>query len=140
MPQTLQHEAVPARIQTREAAELRDAILGKLTYSCGKNVATAGDYDWYVATVLAVRDRIIDRWMESNRRTDSERPKQVSYLSIEFLIGRLLFDSLINLRIVEPAREALASLGVELDHLRKLEPDAALGNGGLGRLAACYMD
>src|SRR5437773_9926945 len=126
MPQTLQHEAVPARIQTREAAELRDAILGKLTYSCGKNVATAGDYDWYVATVLAVRDRIIDRWLESNRRTEIERPKQVSYLSIEFLIGRLLFDSLINLSIVDAACEALASLSVVLAHSRKFEPDAAV--------------
>jgi glycogen phosphorylase len=122
------------------AAELRDAILNKLTYSCSKTPANAGPYDWYLATVLAVRDRMVDRWLESKERTEHTQGKRVYYLSIEFLIGRLLFDSLINLRMLGTARSALDSLGVDLDQLRKLEPDAALGNGGLGRLAACYMD
>ena len=66
--------------------------------------------------------------------------KQINYFSVEYLIGRLLFDTLTNLQMVETARSALTSLGVDLDRLRKLEPDAALGNGGLGRLAACFMD
>ena len=123
-----------------DSAGLRDNILNKLTYSCGKNPINAGPYDWYVATVLAVRDRIVDRWLEADQQTESKKKKRVYYLSVEFLIGRLLFDSLINLRLVDTAREALAGLGVNLDQLRKLEPDAALGNGGLGRLAACYMD
>jgi starch phosphorylase len=123
-----------------DSAVLRDSILNKLTYSCGKNPANAGPYDWYVATVLAVRDRIVDRWLESDQQTESKKKKRVYYLSVEFLIGRLLFDSLTNLRLVDTAREALSGLGVNLDQLRKLEPDAALGNGGLGRLAACYMD
>ena len=122
------------------AAELRDAILNKLTYSCSKTPSNAGPYDWYLATVLAVRDRMVDRWLESEQRTERKHGKRVYYLSIEFLIGRLLFDSLINLRLLGTARAALASLDVDLDQLRKLEPDAALGNGGLGRLAACYMD
>jgi starch phosphorylase len=122
------------------AAELRDAILNKLTYSCSKTPSNAGPYDWYLATVLAIRDRLVDRWLESEQRTERKRGKRVYYLSIEFLIGRLLFDSLINLRLLGTARAALASLDVDLDQLRKLEPDAALGNGGLGRLAACYMD
>jgi starch phosphorylase len=122
------------------AAELRDAILGKLTYSCSKTPSDAGPYDWYLATVLAIRDRIVDRWLESEHRADRKHGKRVYYLSIEYLIGRLLFDSLINLRLLGTARAALASLDVDLDQLRKLEPDAALGNGGLGRLAACYMD
>ncbi len=122
------------------AAELRDAILNKLTYSCSKTPANAGPYDWYLATVLAIRDRIVDRWLESKQRTERKHGKRVYYLSIEFLIGRLLFDSLINLRLLGTARAALGSLDVDLDQLRKLEPDAALGNGGLGRLAACYMD
>jgi starch phosphorylase len=122
------------------AAELRDAILNKLTYSCSKTPSNAGPYDWYLATVLAIRDRMVDRWMESEQRTERKHGKRVYYLSIEFLIGRLLFDSLINLRLLGTARAALASLDVDLDQLRKLEPDAALGNGGLGRLAACYMD
>jgi len=122
------------------AAELREAILNKLTYSCSKTPSNAGPYDWYLATVLAIRDRLVDRWLESEQRTERKRGKRVYYLSIEFLIGRLLFDSLINLRLLGTARAALASLDVDLDQLRKLEPDAALGNGGLGRLAACYMD
>src|SRR6187455_3166511 len=122
------------------AAELRAAILNKLTYSCSTTPSNAGPYDWYIATVLAIRDRMVDRWLESEQRTERENGKRVYYLSIEFLIGRLLFDSLINLRMLGTARTALASLDVDLDELRKLEPDAALGNGGLGRLAACFMD
>ena len=123
-----------------QAAELRQAILDKLTYACSTTPGNAGPYDWYLATVLAVRDRMVERWLESEQRTERKRGKRVYYLSIEYLIGRLLFDSLINLRLLGTARAALESLGVELDQLRKLEPDAALGNGGLGRLAACYMD
>jgi starch phosphorylase len=122
------------------AAELRDAIINKLTYSCGKTSSNAGPYDWYVATVLAIRDHMVDRWLESEQRTERKQGKRVYYLSIEFLIGRLLFDALINLRLLGTARTALASLDVDIDQLRRLEPDAALGNGGLGRLAACYMD
>jgi glycogen phosphorylase len=132
--------SVPEGATARDTAELRDAILDKLTYACAKNATTASDHDWYVATVLAVRDRIVDRWMDADRRTERERKKRVYYLSVEYLIGRLLFDSLANLRLVEPARAALASFGLDLDLLRKLEPDPGLGNGGLGRLAACYMD
>jgi starch phosphorylase len=123
-----------------QAAELRDVILNKLTYFCSKTPANAVPYDWYLATVLAVRDRLVDRWLSSDQRAERKHGKRVYYLSIEFLIGRLLFDSLINLRLLGTARTALSSLGVDLDNLRKLEPDAALGNGGLGRLAACYMD
>ena len=74
------------------------------------------------------------------QRFDRNPSKRVYYLSIEFLIGQLLFDSLINLRLLETARSALSSLGVNLDQLGEFEADAALGNGGLGRLAACYMD
>jgi starch phosphorylase len=138
-PSRLQ-QSVPKQLPDVKAEALREEILAKLTYSCGKHVGSAVDHDWYVATVLAVRDRIVDRWLESNRRADTDRKKRVYYLSVEFLIGRLLFDSLTNLNLVETARDALAGLSVDLDHLRKLEPDAALGNGGLGRLAACYMD
>ena len=124
----------------REVIELRDAVTAKLVHAVGKDVAEASDRDWFVATALAVRDRIVDHWLESTREADTAQKKEVYYLSIEFLIGRLLFDGLINLGLIEPVREALASMGVDLDRLRTLEPDAALGNGGLGRLAACFMD
>ena len=119
---------------------MRDAIEAKLTYDLGKRSDTANDHDWYQATVLAVRDRVVEVWMQSREQNKRQHKKRVYYLSIEFLIGRLLFDTLISLRLVEPVRRALASMGVDLDRLRRVEPDAALGNGGLGRLAACFMD
>lgn len=121
-------------------SEMRDAIQAKLTYDLGKSFRSATDNDWYHATALAVRDRIVDIWMTSRREAKQQKKKRVYYLSIEFLIGRLLLDTLTNLRLVEPTRAALASFGVDLDRLRAGEPDAALGNGGLGRLAACFMD
>ena len=123
-----------------DEAQLRDAILAKLTYDVGKRPEAANDHDWYQATVLAVRDRVVDAWMRSRAESRHQHKKRVYYLSIEFLIGRLLLDTLNNLRLVEPARRALGSMGVDLDDLRRIEPDAALGNGGLGRLAACFMD
>src|SRR5262249_59781578 len=92
------------------------------------------------ATVFTLRDRIIDQWMATALRVDAEKRKQVYFLSVEFLIGRLLYDALCNLSVVTPVRAALAEFGIDLDEIRELEPDAALGNGGLGRLAACFMD
>ena len=119
---------------------LRDAIAGKLTYALGTNPDAASKHDWYAATALAVRDRVIDIWMRSSQQAAKQRKKRVYYLSIEFLIGKLLFDTLVNLELLQQAREALASFDVELDNLRDCEADPGLGNGGLGRLAACYLD
>ncbi|HEU5019463.1 MAG TPA: glycogen/starch/alpha-glucan phosphorylase [Pseudolabrys sp.] len=131
----------PARSEhTNLENELRDAILAKLTYVLGRNAETATDNDWFQATALAVRDRCVDIWMTSQAETKRLRKKRVYYLSIEFLVGRLLLDTLTNLRLTQATRQALRSLGVDLDRLRESEPDAALGNGGLGRLAACFID
>ena len=127
-------------MQDEDVASLRRAVVGKLTYSVGKDVLVATDRDWFVACALTVRDRIVDRWMQSTRATNADKRKRVYYLSLEFLIGRLLIDSLNNLNMLEPMRAALGELGVSLDALREIEPDAALGNGGLGRLAACFME
>ncbi|MGU3538216.1 glycogen/starch/alpha-glucan phosphorylase [Methylobacterium sp. A54F] len=118
-------------------ADLREAIRAKLAYAIGKTPATARERDWYAATALALRDRIVDACMESERAVPNKR---VYYLSLEFLIGRLLSDAMNNLGLVETTRAALAELGVELGDVEAAEPDAALGNGGLGRLAACFMD
>jgi starch phosphorylase len=134
--------------ETEKAAEereaqivrLRDAVLEKLTYSVGKDRNAASDRDWFVAVALAARDRIVNDWMVSVRGNYRENRRRVYYLSLEFLIGRLLIDALTNLQLVEPMRAALASLDIDLDKLRNVEPDAALGNGGLGRLAACFME
>jgi starch phosphorylase len=122
------------------AEELKNAILAKLIYSIGKDVVAASQRDWFLAVAFATRDIIVDRWMNSTRETYEDDRKRVYYLSLEFLIGRMLFDAMTNLRIVEPMQAALSMIGVDLAVLRRLEPDAALGNGGLGRLAACFMD
>ncbi len=119
---------------------LRNAIVAKLTYVLGKQIEVATPHDWYCATALAVRDRIVDVWQATRRETKRQQKKRVYYLSIEFLIGRLLLDTLTNLRLVDPVKHALASLGVDFEQIITIEPDAALGNGGLGRLAACFMD
>jgi starch phosphorylase len=125
---------------TDAVATLRTAILEKLTYSVGKSRVSASERDWFLATALAARDRVVERWIESTSETYRLGAKRVYYLSLEFLIGRLLFDVLNNLGLTETARTALRELDVDLDRLRVVEPDAALGNGGLGRLAACFME
>jgi starch phosphorylase len=130
--------ALPA--QDEDIATLRRAVVAKLTYAVGKDPIVASHRDWFVAVALTVRDRIVERWFPSTRAMYAEGRKRVYYLSLEFLIGRLLTDSLNNLGLLEPMRAALGELGVDLDRLRQIEPDAALGNGGLGRLAACFME
>ncbi len=123
-----------------DVAALRDGVLRRLTYSVGKNPVGASEYDWYQAVVYATRDRIVEQWMESSNAAYVHGPKRVYYLSLEFLFGRLLVDALTNIGMTEAMRAATKSLGVDFERLRALEPDAALGNGGLGRLAACFMD
>ena len=122
------------------AAAMRDRILGKLTYEVCKAPAFASQRDWFVATAMAVRDPIIDRWLASTSRTYNTSGKRVAYMSLEFLIGRLLSDALENLGLRDDVRAALTDLGQDLEAIRAVEPDAALGNGGLGRLAACYIE
>ena len=123
-----------------DIALIRADILAKLNYSVGKDISAAKDYDWLTATILTLRDQIIDRWMESTREAYKAQAKRVYYLSLEFLIGRLLRDALSNLELTSSFEQALKSLDVDLDLTELLEPDAALGNGGLGRLAACFME
>ncbi|APH58258.1 Glycogen phosphorylase [Granulibacter bethesdensis] len=125
---------------TAQVAELHRAIEDKMRYAVGRDPRHARLHDWYAATALAVRDRIVDRWHATARSADEANAKRVYYLSLEFLIGRLLTDSLTNLNLMSAAKEALALHGVSFDQIKDLEPDAALGNGGLGRLAACFME
>ena len=115
-------------------------ILDVLRHRVGKDERAAKPHDWLTAAVLSLRDKIIDRWMESTRETYQAGGKRVYYLSLEFLIGRLLRDALSNMGLTREMERALRSHGLELSHLEELEPDAALGNGGLGRLAACFME
>jgi starch phosphorylase len=129
-----------APLSDEDVEACRAAILAKLTLAVGRTPDNASDRDWFVATALSVRDRIVHHWMEANRRTRIENRKKVYYLSLEFLIGRLLREVLHNLGVLEVYRAALGDLGIDLDRVYRAEPDAALGNGGLGRLAACFME
>jgi starch phosphorylase len=129
--------AFPASITPER---FKEDILNKLILSIGKDPEHAAPRDWLVATSLAVRDQLVLRWMNSTRHIYGQEEKRVYYFSMEFLIGRLLIDSLSNLRLREVCEQALAELGQSLDELKELEPDAALGNGGLGRLAACFLE
>ncbi|MBY3513789.1 glycogen/starch/alpha-glucan phosphorylase [Rhizobium laguerreae] len=119
---------------------LAEEIIERLTYRIGKDAKVAKPHDWLTATILVVRDRIIDKWMASTREVYATGAKRVYYLSLEFLIGRLMRDAISNLGLMDEVRDALASLGVDVNVIAGLEPDAALGNGGLGRLAACFME
>ncbi|MBN9548529.1 MAG: glycogen/starch/alpha-glucan phosphorylase [Alphaproteobacteria bacterium] len=119
---------------------LAEEVLLSLKYRVGKDTTVATPYDWLTASIKVVRDRIVDHWMQATKEAYAQQEKRVYYLSLEFLIGRLMRDAFSNLGLMENMRAALSSLGVDLDLIAGLEPDAALGNGGLGRLAACFME
>src|SRR5579864_8532481 len=121
-------------------AEIKSAILAKLRLAIGKDAGMATRHDWYKAAALALRDRIVHHWLTTEKASYDEGRKRVYYLSLEFLIGRLFADALNNMGLLRVFEAALGDLGVGLSELRKCEPDAALGKGGLGRLAACFME
>lgn len=123
------------------ASKMGQAITRHLRYSLGQmSSGDASEHDLLFATGLAARDKLVDAMIETERRYDAARAKRLYYLSMEFLIGRSLGNNLLSLGILEESREALRALGADLDEVREAEPDAALGNGGLGRLAACFLD
>ena len=129
--------SVPASLKP-----LADRIVASLIYRIGKDTRAARLHDWLAATILTVRDPIIDRWMASTRSAHAAGAKRVYYLSLEFLIGRLLRDALSNLDLNDEMERGLARrIGCRpCRRMEEIEPDAALGNGGLGRLAACFME
>lgn len=117
-----------------------DAILRHLIYSVGKDKQHAVARDWCVALSLAVRDHMVDGWIDTTRRIYSRKQKRVYYLSMEFMIGRMIEDNLTNLGLIGDAKAFFANIDVDFETVVHSEQDAALGNGGLGRLAACFMD
>ncbi|MFA8386629.1 MAG: glycogen/starch/alpha-glucan phosphorylase [Pelagibaca sp.] len=119
---------------------MKTDILNRLKYSLGKDAENASTYDWRIALSLVLRDQMVETWFRSTRETYAASPKRVYYLSMEFLIGRLIEDMIANLRMEDTVKTAIADLGQDYDAIVHDEPDAALGNGGLGRLAACFMD
>jgi starch phosphorylase len=131
--------ALPANDEIEEGAH-RPTLASHLTYTVGKDAITATTRDWYSATAYATRDHLIGRWMDTMRSYYEQDAKRVYYLSMEFLMGRTLMNAMLNLGVEPECRTALEAQGINLDSIREVEPDAALGNGGLGRLAACFLD
>ena len=105
-----------------------------------KNLEEADAQQIFQAVSYAIKDRIVENWMETQKAYEKEDPKMVYYMSMEFLMGRALGNNLINLKAYKPVAEALEELGLDLNLIEDQEPDPALGNGGLGRLAACFLD
>lgn len=111
-----------------------------LRYSCFKTAKVATLRDWYNAAANTVRDHVVERWVNTSESYFDKDPKRVYYLSLEFLIGRMFSNAALNLGIAPEIREGLNALGHDMEVLAEVENDAALGNGGLGRLAACFLD
>jgi starch phosphorylase len=123
-----------------EVAEIRRGILDHLHFTQARGTEHATLHDWYMAAAHAVRDRMLEDWLQSLHHLRRREEKVVSYLSAEFLMGPHLGNNLVNLGIMAPFRQAVAELGQDLDTLLRQEEEPGLGNGGLGRLAACYLD
>jgi glycogen phosphorylase len=133
------YQASDARRSTRAESLKRD-IVDHITYTLALDRGMASERDFYMSTAWSIRDRLAERWAATQRRYRERDAKRVYYLSLEFLMGRTLGNALINLGLTEPTVEALDPLGFRLEDIEEIEPDAGLGNGGLGRLAACYLD
>lgn len=132
-------ETTPA-LPKPTAEQIADAFLDELTHSQGIDLRRATDNDKYQALARLIRRHLMEDWLTRLSRNIDEAPKAVAYLSAEYLLGPQLINALIAEDLEEPVREGLASLGLSLDDLAAAEPEPGLGNGGLGRLAACYVD
>lgn len=121
-------------------APIHQALQNHLVFSISKTSDASTPRDWYDAASYTVRDHVVERWVKTAESYYRDDPKRVYYLSLEFLIGRMLSNAALNLGIKEELKDGLALLGHDLENTIELETDAALGNGGLGRLAACFLD
>lgn len=119
---------------------LKHSIAYKLMFTIGKDPSIANKHEWLNASLLAVRDRMVERWLRSSRAQLSQDVRQVYYLSMEFLMGRTLGNALLAMGIYDDLNQALDEMGLNLSELMEEENDPGLGNGGLGRLAACFLD
>jgi len=126
--------------QHLDKVSLLREFVHNLEYSVGKFKTNTTRSDLYQALAYTVRDVLVDRYNETQERYASEKAKRLYYLSMEFLLGRLLTGNLINLGIDEDSDDAMRDIGHTLEEISEYEPDAGLGNGGLGRLAACFLD
>lgn len=131
---------VTAPVITTEKTPIAQALQNHLIFSAFKTSEASTPRDWFVATGHTVRDHMVERWVKTAEAYNAQDPKRVYYLSLEFLIGRMLQNAALNLGIDEEVKQGLTALGHKLEDVVELETDAALGNGGLGRLAACFLD
>src|SRR4026209_2426797 len=113
-----------------DADSIKQSIANHIEYTRVKDQYTTHPLDFFWAVARATRDRMVDRWNKTQRGYYDRRVKRIYYLSLEFLLGRLLEDSLLSLGILEPTRQAMRELGLDLDALLAVEPDAGLGSGG----------
>ncbi|MEE9498970.1 MAG: glycogen/starch/alpha-glucan phosphorylase, partial [Nitrospinaceae bacterium] len=120
--------------------DLKKSIGNHLKYSQAKNWQTSTPLDQYNSVALTVRDRLVERWINTQHQYHEKDPKRIYYLSMEFLVGRALSNYLVNLDFKNDFYRAVKDLGIRLEDLEENDIEAGLGNGGLGRLAACYLD
>ena len=125
---------------SRADAPIVESLQNHLIFSCFKTNEVATPRDWYATVAYTVRDHVIDRWVKTAEAYYAQDPKRVYYLSLEFLIGRMLTNAALNVGVNEDVKAGLSELGRKMEETVEMEPDAALGNGGLGRLAACFLD
>ncbi|MET0261953.1 MAG: glycogen/starch/alpha-glucan phosphorylase, partial [Rariglobus sp.] len=133
-------ETPQRRATDNPVANLKQAILRNLTYTLARDSGTAKPRDWWIATSLAVREQILARLIKTQGVHNKQNVRRLYYLSLEYLMGRLFENNLYNTGLYEEARTALKDLGVDWESVRESEVDMGLGNGGLGRLAACFLD
>ena len=119
---------------------IKDSITGNLERSFGCTLDEATEEQIYQAVALTVRDQIMDKFVESRHLRHAEKSRRVYYLSVEFLMGRALHNNILNLVRTDDYKRALSDLNISFDAIAEQEPDPGLGNGGLGRLAACFLD
>ena len=124
----------------KRKAFIKDEIIGKLTRYFGKTVQQASQREIYTAVSMTIRDEIMEKWVAYKEKTELKPRKELYYLSFEFLMGRAMGNNLMNLRETKIYQEVLSDMGVTLEDVEEYETDAGLGNGGLGRLAACFLD
>jgi starch phosphorylase len=124
----------------QEIDRLKADFQNHLKYSLAKYELTATDHDRYLALALSIRDRLVERWIRTSKVYHETKQKRVYYLSMEYLIGRAMGNNVINLRLDKAVTAAMEELDLDWDEIRDFEQDAGLGNGGLGRLAACFLD
>lgn len=135
MSNTILHHSPLSNVE-----DLKNSIVQKLVFSIGRDPSAASQRDWLNATLLAVRDLVSEGWLKTQRATQSQDCRRVYYLSMEFLMGRTLSNAMMAEGVYDVVREALEQLGLDLEDVIEKEVDPGLGNGGLGRLAACFLD